>query len=123
VVSAGAAGLAGGLAAIVLDSVTPGTFTLSISLGLLSAAVFGGLGSLAGAVYGSALIVLLPVWATDVANKLSLSTKFDLNLPLAVYGATLVVAMLIFPYGLQGLLTRIWTKLVHHPRERVMPVR
>jgi branched-chain amino acid transport system permease protein len=122
VVSAGAAGLAGGLFVLVSDSVGPGTFTLATSLGLLSAAVFGGLGSLAGAVYGSALIVLLPVWATDVANKLSLSTKFDLNLPLAVYGATLVVAMLVFPYGLQGLLSRIWARLQHHLGKRVMPV-
>jgi branched-chain amino acid transport system permease protein len=110
VVSAGAAGLAGGLFVFVADSVGPGTFTLTTSLGLLSAAVFGGLGSLAGAVYGSVLITLLPVWSTDFANKLSLSSKFDLNLPFAMYGIALMVAMLVFPFGLQGVLRRLWAR-------------
>jgi branched-chain amino acid transport system permease protein len=107
VVSAGAAGLGGGLFVLVADSVGPGTFTLTTSLGLLSAAVFGGLGSLAGAVYGSAIIVLLPTWSQDLANQLSLPTKVVVNLPGAVYGVTLIVAMLIFPFGLQGILLRL----------------
>lgn len=61
VVSSAAAGLGGGLLALVVENLaTPGAFDLSLSLSLLCAVVIGGLGSLAGAALGSALIVLLP---------------------------------------------------------------
>jgi branched-chain amino acid transport system permease protein len=106
VVSAGCAGLAGGLLAIVNGSVSPGTFALSLSFYLLAAVVFGGLGSLAGAVYGAVLIALLPNWSDDIANSLSLSARVTNNLPLALFGLTLIVAMLVFPSGVQGLLKR-----------------
>jgi branched-chain amino acid transport system permease protein len=112
VVSAGCAGLAGGLFAIVAGSVSPSTFPLTLSFYLLAAVVFGGLGSLAGAVYGSILIVLLPNWSTDIANSLSLSTKVQFNLPFAFFGLTLIVAMLVFPAGIQGLLRQGWTRVV-----------
>jgi branched-chain amino acid transport system permease protein len=108
VVSAATAGLAGGLLAIVNGQVGPSSFPLSLSLFLLAAAVFGGLGRLSGAAYGAILITFLPNWSTDVANALSLPTKVNLNLPLGVYGLVLVVAMLAFPLGLQGLLRQLW---------------
>jgi branched-chain amino acid transport system permease protein len=111
VVSAGCAGLAGGLFAVVAGSVGPDSFPLSISFYLLAAVVFGGLGSLAGAVYGAALIVLLPTWSTDIANSLSLSTRVQNNLPLAIFGLTLIVAMLVFPSGVQGLLRQGWSRV------------
>lgn len=114
VVSAGSAGLAGGLFAIVNDSVGPDSFQLSVSLGLLAAAVFGGLGSLKGAVYGSILIVLLPTWSTDLSHHVSLSANVVHNLPTAVYGVTLIIAMLAFPFGLQGLFHRLWVRLREH---------
>jgi branched-chain amino acid transport system permease protein len=108
VVSAGSAGLAGGLLAIVNGHVGPDDFPLSISLYLLAAAVFGGLGSLAGAAYGAVLITFLTGWSTDIANSLSLSDKISNNLPVALYGLALIVAMLVFPFGLQGLIRRVW---------------
>jgi branched-chain amino acid transport system permease protein len=107
VVSAGAAGFAGGLLAIVDGDVTPGLFGLQVSLFLLAAAVFGGLGSLAGAAYGAVLITFLQPWSTDIANGLSLSSKVTNNLSIGVYGLVLVVAMLVFPVGLQGLLRQV----------------
>jgi branched-chain amino acid transport system permease protein len=108
VVSAACAGLAGGLFAVVVGSVGPASFPLSISFYLLAAIVFGGLGSLAGAVYGAVLITLLPTWSTDIANSLSLSMRIQNNLPLVILGGTLIVAMLAFPSGVQGLLRRGW---------------
>jgi branched-chain amino acid transport system permease protein len=108
VVSAGAAGLAGGLLAIVDGDVTPGLLGLQVSLFLLAAAVFGGLGSLAGAVYGAVLITFLQPWSTDIANALSLSSNVTNNLSIGVYGLVLAVAMLAFPVGLQGLLRQLW---------------
>jgi branched-chain amino acid transport system permease protein len=108
VVSAGTAGLAGGLVAIVNGLVSPSSFNLQISLFLLAAAVFGGLGSLSGAVYGAVLITYLPNWAMDVSNAVSLPSRVNNNLSIGLYGLVLVLAMLIFPFGLQGLLRRVW---------------
>ena len=82
VVSAATAGLAGGLLAIVNGQVGPQSFALVLSLYLLAGAVFGGLGSLAGAAYGAVLITFLPNWSTDVANALSLPSKVQINLPI-----------------------------------------
>ncbi|HVV77481.1 MAG TPA: branched-chain amino acid ABC transporter permease [Mycobacteriales bacterium] len=107
VVSAACAGLAGGLFAIVAGGVGPASFSLSISLGLLAAAVFGGLGTLSGAVYGSIIVTLLPTWSGDIASHVSLSDKIVNNLPQAVYGLGLIVGMLLFPLGIQGLVRRL----------------
>jgi branched-chain amino acid transport system permease protein len=108
VVSAGSAGLAGGLYALINGQVGPASFPLTLSLFLLAAAVFGGLGTLSGAAFGAVLITFLPTWATDVANSLSLPGKVNNNLPIAFYGLVLIVAMLVFPFGLQGVIRRIW---------------
>ncbi|HVS67557.1 MAG TPA: branched-chain amino acid ABC transporter permease [Mycobacteriales bacterium] len=107
VISAACAGLAGGLFAIVAGSVGPNSFSLTISLGLLAAAVFGGLGTLSGAVYGSIIVTLLPSWSQDIASHVSLSDQVANNLPQAVYGVGLIVGMLLFPLGIQGLVHRV----------------
>lgn len=108
IVSAACAGLAGALFAIINLTAGPSAFPLALSLGLLAAVVFGGLGSLAGAVYGSILVVLLPTWSQDFVDALSIhSTNVTNNLPLMVYGVVLAVAMLAVPYGVQGALKRL----------------
>jgi branched-chain amino acid transport system permease protein len=102
VISAACAGLAGSLFAYWVGITAPTGFGLQLSLQLLSAIVIGGLGSLTGAVLGSFILVYLPVWTSQLATGLSLSSDITNNLPLAVYGAVLVVAMLVFPRGVQG---------------------
>jgi branched-chain amino acid transport system permease protein len=102
VISAACAGLAGGLLALVLGLAAPGAFTLGLSLALLTGVVLGGLGSILGAIWGAALLVLLPIWSTDIARSFSFSTNVTNNLPLAVYGLVLILAMLLWPSGLQG---------------------
>jgi branched-chain amino acid transport system permease protein len=102
IVSAGCAGLGGGLLAVVLQLADPGAFPLQLSLALLTGVVLGGLGSLAGAVWGAAVLVLLPSWTNDLAHSFSLSTNVSANLPLAIYGLVLIGAMLVWPSGIQG---------------------
>jgi branched-chain amino acid transport system permease protein len=102
VLSAACAGLGGGLLTLVLQLAAPGAFQLQLSLSLLTGIVLGGLGSMAGAVWGAALLVLLPMWSTDIAHSFSLSTNVTNNLPLAVYGVVLIVGMLVWPGGIQG---------------------
>jgi branched-chain amino acid transport system permease protein len=102
VVSAVCAGLAGSLLAIVTSLVAPGAFTITLSIALLTAAVIGGLGSLPGALWGSLLIIIVPTYITDVATSHGLSSSVGSNIPIAVYGAVLIVVMLAFPQGIQG---------------------
>jgi branched-chain amino acid transport system permease protein len=112
VVSATCAGLAGALLAIVTLGVGPLDFSLTVSIALLTAAVIGGLGSLPGALWGSLVIVLLPTFATDVATSHGLSSGVGSSIPLAVYGAVLILVMLVFPQGIQGGLRRLLSLLV-----------
>ena len=111
VASAACAGLGGGLLTVVLQLAAPGAFQLSLSLSLLTAIVLGGLGSLFGAVWGAAVLVLLPSWTNDLANSFSLPGKVSANLPLAIYGLVLVVAMLAWPSGIQGAVRALWRRL------------
>jgi branched-chain amino acid transport system permease protein len=64
--------------------------------------VLGGLGSLVGAMWGAALLTLLPNWTNNIAHSFSLSTNVSANLPLAIYGIVLIVAMILWPSGIQG---------------------
>jgi branched-chain amino acid transport system permease protein len=110
-VSAAAAGLGGALLAWVNALAAPGAFPLSLSLSLLTAAVLGGLGSLAGAVYGCVIVTLLPLVATDLAQSAHLSSNIYANIPLVVYGVVLFVVVVLFPGGLQAGLVRLWRAL------------
>ena len=111
ILSAGCAGLGGALLAVVLQLAQPGAFPLQLSLSLLTGVVLGGLGSLVGAVWGAALLTLLPNWTTDLAHSFSLSTKVSANLPLAIYGIVLIAAMIVWPSGIQGGLRAIFGRL------------
>ena len=111
VLSAACAGLAGGVLAVVLQLAAPGAFELSLSLALLTAVVIGGLGSLVGAVWGAAVLVLLPSWSNDIAHSFSLPGKVSDNLPLAIYGAVLIASMLLWPSGIQGAVRALWARV------------
>lgn len=110
-VSAAAAGLGGGILALVLQTASPGSFDLVLSLGLLSAAVIGGLGSLTGAVWGSLVVVFLSSFITDHVDSLGFSSaasaRLHDNLAAAVYGLLLVLVIRALPGGIQGQLRRL----------------
>ena len=108
VVSAACAGLGGVLLAVTTSIVSPGAFTVTLSVALLTGAVLGGLGSLAGAVWGSLVLVLVPTYVTDVATSHGLSSSAGSNIPVVAYGVVLVVVMLLFPDGIQGGLVRLY---------------
>jgi len=107
VVSAAAAGLGGGMLAILTQAVSPGAFSLAFSLFLLMAVVVGGLGRLAGAVWGALLLVALPELTNALADRLAfspgLAERLDGNLSIGVFGLVLIVVTIVFPSGIQGL--------------------
>jgi branched-chain amino acid transport system permease protein len=107
VVSAACAGLAGGLLVVVTSLAAPGAFPLSLSVTLLVGVVLGGSGSLAGAAWGAAALVLVPTWADDASKALSLSSNVEANLALAIYGVVLIGVMLVAPGGIQAAARRL----------------
>jgi branched-chain amino acid transport system permease protein len=108
VVSAAAAGLAGGVLALVVRLAAPSGFTLVLSLSLLTAIVIGGLGSLLGALLGSALLVFLPPFVTNLGGDLGLSQTGSAQLAPLVYGVVLVLAMIFAPAGFVGTIRLRW---------------
>jgi branched-chain amino acid transport system permease protein len=111
VVSAACAGLAGGVMVLAVHAASPGAFTVVLSLSLLTAIVIGGLGSLLGALLGSALLVYLPPYVTDFATGQGMSSSQAAQLSPLVYGVVLVLVMLLAPAGLIGSLRLLWLRM------------
>jgi branched-chain amino acid transport system permease protein len=86
------AGVAGALAALLLDFIAPESFTYWLSILLLVGSVFGGTTSVWGAVAGG---LFLQYWP-DIAGTISR------NLVYPVFGALLVLSMLFMPNGVAG---------------------
>jgi branched-chain amino acid transport system permease protein len=98
------AGVAGALLAIEVSFVNPDTFPLSLSVLLLASAVLGGLGALSGVIFGALLLEYLPIYSQDPPV---VSWEFATQAPAVVFGAFLIVFMLLLPGGVAGLFRRI----------------
>jgi len=107
VVSAACAGAGGVLLAVVDGTVSASVFALGLSIQLLTAAVLGGLGTLTGAVWGSALLVLVPTYLENVAQSHGMTQGTSSSVPIVAYGVVLIAVMLLFPSGIQGGLLRL----------------
>jgi branched-chain amino acid transport system permease protein len=122
-ISSTAAGLGGGVLAVTLQTASPGSFDLVLSLTLLSAIVIGGLGSLAGAVWGSIIVVYLHNFLADhvdgVGFSSGLADKLNSNLAAAVYGLLLIVVMRTMPGGIQSQVRKIPGLLHVRPRDHI----
>jgi branched-chain amino acid transport system permease protein len=108
VLSGACAGLAGSIMAYASNLAAPGSFPLTLSLEVLAAIVIGGLGTLPGAVWGALVIVFAPDWLSSLNDTLHLPSAVRDQLPLALFGVVFIAAMLAFPYGIQGGLSRFW---------------
>jgi branched-chain amino acid transport system permease protein len=82
-------GLAGAFFATMIGSIYPHSFTLLISINVLSVVIVGGMGSIPGAVIGAAALVGLP----EILREFS-------EYRLLLFGAALVLMMLMRPEGL-----------------------
>jgi branched-chain amino acid transport system permease protein len=102
VVSAACAGVGGSLLAIVTRLAAPTSFTIVLSIFLLVAIVIGGLGSLLGAVLGSALLVFFVPFVTNVGRDAGLSSAQAANIAPLAFGVVLITVMLAAPQGLVG---------------------
>lgn len=87
--SAAAGGLAGAIFATKVGTVFPNSFTVIVSINVLSLIIVGGMGSIPGIVVGAAALVGLP----EILREFS-------EFRFLIYGALLVTMMLTRPEGL-----------------------
>jgi len=104
VVSAAYAGLGGALATIVSNSVSPSTYNLSLSITILSLLVIGGMGTLSGALIGGVIFAYSGSGVTWIVNQTGIDPYGNLatNLSGIIFGALLMVTILIAPFGIAG---------------------
>jgi branched-chain amino acid transport system permease protein len=110
-VSSGYVGLAGALTAHYTEIVTWERFTLDVSVQYLGMIIVGGLGSVAGSVYGAAFLMLLPPVLSELADALRGVAPFLAEQLPAVQVMTLGLVIILFllfePRGLDRLWRRV----------------
>jgi branched-chain amino acid transport system permease protein len=115
-VSSGFVGLAGALSAHYTETVTWERFTLDVSVLYLAMIIVGGLGSIAGSIYGAIFMMLLPALLTELNDAVKDRLPFlNDQLPAienAVFGLAIVVFLIVEPRGLD----RIWTRMKDYVR-------
>ncbi len=104
-------GVAGALSAYCyLGTVEPDYFTLDLSFKILFMIIIGGVGSILGAFFGAAFVVLLPVLLNITVHPLfallglNVSTAVTSNLELVVFGSLIIFFLAVEPHGL----ARLW---------------
>lgn len=112
VISAACAGLAGAFLGLSTGVVNTGEFPLTLSIQLLAAMVLGGTGSLMGMWWGAVLLVYLPQWSTSLSNHFNLGSGSNAYLATIIFGAVLIVVMIVAPSGIQGGLRWSWARLL-----------
>ena len=98
-VSAGVAGLAGGLLVMLVTGVSPSAFPLSLSFSLLTGAVVTGVYNLKGVILGALVLVAIPEIADSVVSRIGGSEGFATTLPGLLVSALLILAVLFAPNG------------------------
>lgn len=101
VVSASFAGLAGALYGL-RGLVGPSVYPVSLSLTLLTAAVLGGVRSIAGAFIGTIIVVFLPDWIELAISGVELSEQVSNFLPALISSLLLIATVVINPAGVMG---------------------
>lgn len=91
VIAAFFAGVAGGLYAHYFMFLDPKSFDFLKSMEIVTFVVFGGLGSLTGSIFSSAILTALPEALREFANY-----------RMVIYAVSLVILMLLRPQGLMG---------------------
>lgn len=99
VLSAVMASVSGFLYAHMVTFISPGTFDFLASVKIVTMVVIGGMASIWGALFGAALITMLPEWLHSFADY-----------EMMIYGFILMVVMIFLPQGLTRGLLDIYEK-------------
>ena len=101
-------GVAGALWAFIhLGAWEPAAFNIDRSFQLLFMVIIGGLGSITGAFFGAAFIVILPLVLDQLPYWLGvpISTALASHLTFMIFGALIVFFLIVEPHGL----ARLWS--------------
>ena len=101
VISSTFAGLSGALYGL-RGLVGPSVYPVSLSLLLLTAAVLGGIRSIAGAFIGTVIVVFLPDWIELILGNFELSEQVSNYLPALISSLLLILTVVINPAGVAG---------------------
>ena len=113
------AGIGGGIWAYALGFISPGVFTPTLSILLLSMVVVGGLGTITGSVLGATVVTLLNLQSEKIIELPVLGSLFEWfsthfmsisglpNINWVLMGLTIILIILFEPLGLFG----IWIRL------------
>ena len=113
VVSAALGGLSGWLSMYVSQGVTPGSFSLTLSISLLTVMVLGGIGTLSGAVIGGVIYA----FSGNLVSRINSLTGIDpnsqwgINMKGILFGGVLIITMLLAPRGIVGLGSRMRSRI------------
>ncbi len=98
--SAGFAGLAGGIYAFYLGYLAPGSFPVLLSIEYVVMAVVGGMGTVWGALLGAAAITLLVQALNTLGTQPGMPSYAPSVLSYAVYAVLLILVVLFLPRGI-----------------------
>ncbi|WP_022850155.1 branched-chain amino acid ABC transporter permease [Limisalsivibrio acetivorans] len=98
------AGVAGSLWAYYTTIITPENFTISVSIQYLSMIIIGGLGSIQGAIFGAAFIVVLPEFLQSISDWAGsyypAMTQIIGSIKEGVFGLVIILFLVFEPEGL-----------------------
>jgi len=114
--SAAFAGLAGGIYAFYMGYLAPGSFPVLLSIEYLVMAAIGGLGTIAGGLIGSAVVLLLVHALSRLATMSGMPQTAPVILSYAVYAILLVAAVLFLPGGISSVITPAWERIFRRTR-------
>jgi branched-chain amino acid transport system permease protein len=102
-------------------AVTPEQFAVNVSIELLAMVIVGGLGSIIGSYFGAAFILLLPGQINELIAALAhlvganLGVETLAHIPYMLYGALIIIVLLIEPMGLGKLYGNVRNYLMVWP--------
>ena len=108
-VSSAFVGLAGALTAYWTQVLIWDRFTFTVSILYLAMIIVGGLGSVAGSIYGAIFMIALPAYLDQLSLRVSPDSFLAQDLPaikLLIFGLTIVLFLVFEPKGL----ARIWQR-------------
>jgi branched-chain amino acid transport system permease protein len=101
-VSALYTGVAGALGAIAIQFVAPDSFTFTLAVALFVGLVVGGVGSIAGTLFGGAFVLFVPNIAEQISKGLAG----------AAYGIILILLIYVMPTGAAGLVRWLINRII-----------
>ena len=96
ILAGGFAGLAGGLYASYIGSISPEAFSIDLSVDVLTMNLVGGSGTVLGPAIGAVFLIVLKE-----------SLRFLREYYMILYGAGIVLVMIFMPFGIVGLFQRL----------------